>query len=214
MGALVVMNHPYTDYGFLHNRDGVKGGHAPGSDDFDLLEIQSTIDLKDQKNMDKRALDAAMAYWNKGKKIYLSSGSDQHDVTSVLYPGIIRTYAYVDGKVNTKSYMAALKAGNSYITMGPIITPGSDSMFGSTKTVTAGKAITLNAELQAVHGLKSIEVYSEGKPVGKKEFNDTKDAVAYSFEATPEKDTWYNFVVMDGKGRYAVTNPIWVEVKK
>lgn len=68
--------------------------------------------------------------------------------------------------------------------------------------------------MQAVHGLKSIEVYSEGKPVSKEEFNDTTDAVTYTFEAKPEKDTWYNFVVMDGKGRYAVTNPVWVEVKK
>lgn len=214
MGALVVMNHPYTDYGFLHNRDGVKDGYAPGSDDFDLLEIQSTIDLTDPKNMDKRALDAAMDYWNKGKKIYLSSGSDQHDVTSILYPGIIRTYAYVDGKVSPKSYMAALKAGNSYVTMGPVITPAAGSMFGSTRTIKAGETVTLSTELQAVHGLKSIEVYSEGKPVSKKEFSDTKDAVTYTFEAAPPKDTWYNFVVMDGKGRYAVTNPVWVEVKK
>ena len=58
----------------------VKDGYAPGSDDFDLLEIQSTINLTDPKNMDKRALDAAMDYWNKGKKIYLQVGAYQKEV--------------------------------------------------------------------------------------------------------------------------------------
>ncbi len=213
MGALVVMNHPYTDYGFLHNRDSVKGGHHAGSDDFDLIEIQSTIDLNDAKNMDKKALDAAMAYWNKGKKIYLSSGSDQHDVTSGLYPGIIRLYAHVDGELTSKTYMQAMKAGNSYITMGPIITPAANSMFGTTREVKAGEAVDINLELQAVHGLKSVQVYCEGEVVSSKEFGGTKDAVNYKVDMTPKKDTWYNFVVLDEKGRYALTNPIWVSMK-
>ena len=214
MGAVVVVNHPYTDYGFFANREGVKGGKDKGSDDFDCIEIQSTINLTDAKNIDKRALDAAMAYWDKGGKKYLVSGSDQHDVTSGLYPGIIRTYAYVDGELNTKKYLQALKAGNSYVTMGPIITPAAACMFGSTMKVAPGKPVTLSTELQAVNGLKSIEVISEGKVVAKKEFDGTKDAVKYDVTLQPAKDTWYNFIVIDGKGRYAVTNPIWVKVSK
>ncbi|MDL2267525.1 CehA/McbA family metallohydrolase [Desulfovibrio sp. OttesenSCG-928-G15] len=215
MGALVVVNHPYTDYGFFANRDGVKGGFDEGSEDFDFLEIQSTIALTDAKNIDKRALDLAMTYWDKGSKKYLSSGSDQHDVTSGLYPGIIRMYAYIDGELSAKKFMESMKAGSSYLTMGPIITPSTDSMFGSTKKVAPGKALTLSIELQAVNGLKNVQVISEqGKVVAEKEFGDTKDAVQYDVNLTPEKDTWYNFVVLDSKGRYAVTNPIWVTVGK
>ena len=41
--ALVIVHHPYSDYGFLHNQDSVAGGHADGWKDFDLLELQSTI---------------------------------------------------------------------------------------------------------------------------------------------------------------------------
>lgn len=212
MGAVVVVNHPYTDYGFFANREGVRGGKDKGSDDFDLLEIQSTINLTDPKNIDKRALDLAMSYWDKGAAKYLISGSDQHDVTSGLYPGLIRTYAHVEGDLNTKSYLQALKAGNSYVTMGPIITPVAGSQFGSTQKVTAGKPLVLSTDLQAVNGLKSIEVISEGKVVEKKEFNNTTSAVKYTVSLHPTKDTWYNFIVLDGKGRYAVTNPIWVKL--
>ena len=50
--ALVIVHHPYSDYGFLHNQDSVAGGHADGWKDFDLLELQSTIS-SDGKTLDK-----------------------------------------------------------------------------------------------------------------------------------------------------------------
>ncbi|SMD13911.1 CehA/McbA family metallohydrolase [Sporomusa malonica] len=212
MGALVVVNHPYSDYGFFRNRDGVKGGFDKGSEDFDLIELQSTINLKDAKNMDKLALDDAMGYWNKGIKKYLSAGSDQHDVTSGLYPGIIRMYAHMDGNVTTKKYLKALKEGHAYVTMGPIFTPAPNTMFGSTQKVKAGSQYTLNTEIQAVNGLTRIDVYCEGKVIESKEFNDTKDVVKYMLNVKPTKSTWYSFVAVDRKGLYAVTNPIWVNV--
>ncbi|MDU1351011.1 MAG: CehA/McbA family metallohydrolase, partial [Clostridium argentinense] len=212
MGALVVVNHPYTEYGFFYNRDSVKGGYDEGTEDFDLLELQSTIDLTDSNNMDKRALDSAMGYWNKGIKKYLSAGSDQHDVTSGLYPGIIRLYAHIEGENTTEKYLQTIKDGHSYVTMGPIFTPKANTMFGTTQKVKAGKKYTLNTEIQAVNGLNHIDVYSEGKIIASKDFNNTQDAVKYKLDVKPTKNTWYSFVATDGKGHYAVTNPVWVEV--
>lgn len=87
-------------------------------------------------------------------------------------------------------------------------------MFGSTQRVAAGKTLPIAMELQAVNGLKKVTVFSEGKEVASQELNGTKEPVAYALEVTPAKDTWYNVVVQDAKGRYAVTNPIWVEAKK
>jgi len=212
MGALVVVNHPYSDYGFFNNRDGVKGGYDKGSDDFDLLELQSTLNLSDKTNMDKKALDAAMEYWNKGMKKYLSAGSDQHDATSGLYPGIIRLYAHINGATTTEAYLKALKDGQSYVTMGPIFTPTEKTMFGSTQSVKTGEKLALATEIQAVNGLTRIDVYSEGKIIASKEFGNTKDAVSYTLEVSPTKNTWYSFVAVDGKAHYAVTNPVWVNV--
>ncbi|HMM07031.1 MAG TPA: CehA/McbA family metallohydrolase [Clostridiales bacterium] len=125
--AVVIVHHPYSDYGFLNNQASVKGGSDEGWDNFDLLEIQPTVDLTgvDQKltddawskidldhlnqtitaagieNMDAKTFVTAMAFWNQGVKKYFSAGSDQHDATSTtLYPGIIRMYAHLgDGSV-------------------------------------------------------------------------------------------------------------------
>lgn len=213
MGSIVVVNHPYSDYGFFKNRDGVKGGFDKGSEDFDLIELQSTIDLTKADNMDKLALDLAMSYWNKGVKKYLSAGSDQHDVTSALYPGIIRLYAHIDGDVTTNNYLKALTEGHAYVTMGPIFTPGKSTMFGSTQTVKSGEKFKLDLTTQAVHGLNHIDVYQNGKVIQTIECKDTKEAYKLNLELSPKENTWYSFVAVDGKGRYAVSNPVWVNVK-
>lgn len=213
MGAVVVVNHPYTDYGFFKNRDGVKGGHDKGSEDFDLLELQSTMDLTKDDNIDKLALDLAMDYWNKGMKKYLSAGSDQHDVTSGLYPGIIRLYAHVDGELTKDSYLNALLEGNAYVTMGPIFTPAKNTMFGSTQTVKKGQKHKLTTDVQAVNGLKRIDVYNNGKVIYSLDCKNTTDVVKFKYDVNPTENTWYSFVAVDGKDHYAATNPVWVEVK-
>ncbi|WP_246213201.1 CehA/McbA family metallohydrolase [Aminipila butyrica] len=213
MDAVVVVHHPYTDYGFFLNRDGVIGGHDANSDNFDLLELQSTMDLADASNMDARALSAAMnMYWNQGNKKFLSAGSDQHDVTSGLYPGIIRMYAHIEGELTTDSYLAALTSGHAYATMGPLFTPAEDVMFGETYDVAKGAAKTFHANVQAVNNLKRIDVYSMGKVVASFDYN-TTEPVAFTYEMKNDgtKNLWYNFVALDEKGHYAVSNPIWID---
>lgn len=213
MNAVVVVNHPYTDYGFFLNRDGVIGGHDKGTDDFDLIELQSTINLADSKNMDARALaDAMNVYWNKGQKKFLSAGSDQHDVKSGLYPGIIRMYAHINGDVTGDKYLAALTSGHAYATMGPLFTLDDSVMFGETYNVAKGNAYTFKSTVQAVNTLKRIDVYSMGKIVASYDYN-TEEPVQFTYEMKNDgtKNLWYSFVAVDGAGHYAVTNPIWVD---
>ncbi len=213
MDAVVVVNHPYTDYGFFLNRDGVLGGHDKGTEDFDLLELQSTIDLTDTKNMDARALaDAMNVYWNKGEKKFLSAGSDQHDVKSGLYPGIIRMYAHIEGDVTAEKYLAALTSGHAYATMGPLFTLDDSVMFGETYDIQKGKSITFKADVQAVNTLKRIDVYSMGKIVASYSY-DTDESFQFTYELKNDgtKNLWYSFVALDGAGHYAVTNPIWID---
>ncbi|WP_312648399.1 CehA/McbA family metallohydrolase [Aminipila sp.] len=213
MNAVVVVNHPYTDYGFFLNRDGVIGGHDKGTNDFDLIELQSTLDLADAKNMDAKALtDAMNVYWNKGQKKFLSAGSDQHDVKSGLYPGIIRMYAHINGDVNADAYLAALTSGHAYATMGPLFTLDESVMFGETYNVAKEKAFTFKSSVQAVNTLKRIDVYSMGKVVASYNY-DTAEPVDFTYEMKNigTKNLWYSFVAVDGAGHYAVTNPIWID---
>ena len=67
---------------------------------------------------------------------------------------------------------------------------------------------------QAVNGLKEVQVVSEGKPVETKAFDNTPDPVSVQVKVIPEHDTWVNVIAKDGKDHYAVSNPVWVKVKK
>ena len=251
--ALVIVHHPYSDYGFLHNQDSVAGGHADGWKDFDLLELQSTISsdgktlealekltAEDYKNinldklsstianagvsqMDAKALVSAFAFWNAGEKKYLSAGSDQHQATNTaLYPGIIRQYAKVgkDSKeatnADSKAYLAALKDGRSYVTMGPLFFTYDGESFGDTIS-TDKKALKIDA--QAVNGLEKVVLYRNGVKVETKDLKGSTDKgptdkQTLEFMIDSTNDTkWYSYVAIDSTGNYAVSNPIWVNAE-
>lgn len=251
--ALVIVHHPYSDYGFLHNQDSVAGGHADGWKDFDLLELQSTIS-SDGKTLDKleeltagnyenisldklsstiasagisqmdaKALVTAFAFWNAGEKKYLSAGSDQHQATNTaLYPGIIRQYAKVgkDSKeatnADSKAYLAALKDGRSYVTMGPLFFTYDGESFGDTIS-TDKKALKIDA--QAVNGLEKVVLYRNGVKVETKDLKGSTDKgptdkQTLEFMIDSTNDTkWYSYVAIDSTGNYAVSNPIWVNAE-
>lgn len=246
--ALVIVHHPYSDYGFLHNQDSVAGGHADGWKDFDLLELQSTIssdgktlevleDLtaENYKNinldklsstiasagvsqMDAKALVSAFAFWNAGEKKYLSAGSDQHQATNTaLYPGIIRQYAKVgkdskdSTKADSKAYLAALKDGRSYVTMGPLFFTYDGESFGD--TISTGKK-ALKIDAQAVNGLEKVVLYRNGVKVETKDLKGSTDKQTLEFMIDSTNDTkWYSYVAIDSTGNYAVSNPIWVNAE-
>lgn len=246
--ALVIVHHPYSDYGFLHNQDSVAGGHADGWKDFDLLELQSTIssdgktlevleELTAEKykninldklsstianagvsQMDAKALVSAFAFWNAGEKKYLSAGSDQHQATNTaLYPGIIRQYAKVGKdskgatKADSKAYLAALKDGRSYVTMGPLFFTYDGESFGD--TISTGKK-ALKIDAQAVNGLEKVVLYRNGVKVETKDLKGSTDKQTLEFMIDSTNDTkWYSYVAIDSTGNYAVSNPIWVNAE-
>ena len=246
--ALVIVHHPYSDYGFLHNQDSVAGGHADGWKDFDLLELQSTISsdgktlevleeltAENYKNinldklsstiasagvsqMDAKALVSAFAFWNAGGKKYLSAGSDQHQATNTaLYPGIIRQYAKVGKdskgatKADSKAYLAALKDGRSYVTMGPLFFTYDGESFGD--TISTGKK-ALKIDAQAVNGLEKVVLYRNGVKVETKDLKGSTDKQTLEFMVDSTNDTkWYSYVAIDSTGNYAVSNPIWVNAE-
>ena len=251
--ALVIVHHPYSDYGFLHNQDSVAGGHADGWKDFDLLELQSTISsdgktldklekltAEDYENisldklsstiasagvsqMDAKALVSAFAFWNAGEKKYLSAGSDQHQATNTaLYPGIIRQYAKVGKdskeatKADSKAYLAALKDGRSYVTMGPLFFTYDGESFGD--TISTGKK-ALKIDAQAVNGLEKVVLYRNGVKVETKDLKGSTDKgptdkQTLEFMIDSTNDTkWYSYVAIDSTGNYAVSNPIWVNAE-
>lgn len=172
----------------------------------------------DLNNIDVKALITAMAFWNQGDAKYFSAGSDQHDAYSAtLYPGIIRMYALLgDGsnkakECTTENYIEAVNAGHSYVTMGPILLPDENTVFGTERRVNNGDKIAYSMEVEAVNGLASVSIWSNNGIVETKTFENVKGKQKVTFEVTPTKDnTWYSFTANDASGNSAVSNPCWV----
>ena len=215
-GAVVIVHHPYSDYGFLNNQASVNGGFEEGWDEFDLLEIQSTVNEVDMADlassltdkawetidlnnlsatldsvgvtqMDAKAFVTAMAFWNEGIAKYFSAGSDQHDAASAtLYPGIIRMYANLGDDYSVENYLNTLLAGDAYVTMGPIMIPDENTEFGSIQVVQEGEELTFSMDVQAVNGLSSVTLWSMGKEVETFDMDGTTDRKTVVFTVKPD----------------------------
>lgn len=215
-GAVVIVHHPYSDYGFMNNQASVNGGFEEGWDDFDLLEIQSTVNEVDMAElassltdeawetidlnnlsatldsvgvtqMDAKAFVTAMAFWNAGVPKYFSAGSDQHDAASAtLYPGIIRMYANLGDDYSVENYLNTLLAGDAYVTMGPVMIPDENTEFGSIQVVREGDEITFSMDVQAVNGLSSVTLWSMGKEVETIDMEGTADRETVVFTVKPD----------------------------
>ena len=217
LGAMIVVNHPYINYGYFFNRANPLAGEF--ATDFDFLEIQPSVDLSNENNVDKKTLNDAMAYWteaitNGGNIYYLTGSSDTHDVTSQsTYSGVMRTFVNIDKKVTTDNYLSALKAGHSYISGGPLLYP-ENFMFGDTQIVKSGDKVSLNFDTIAVDGLSKVEIYSDSEVVASQNFANVADRQSLSFELTPDHDTWYNVVVYDKDNDVAISDPLWIDVQQ
>jgi hypothetical protein len=202
-GALVVqVNHPFIPYGYFTS---VANGVAPGGFNpaFDLMEINDSAPEDDDK-----VLRAVWDSWNAGHHYFLSAGTDTHDVWNAE-SGRVRTYAHVDGAVSAKAFALSLKQGHGYVTRGPLVFPA--MMFGSRHRVKAGATFGLTFDLDAVDGVKRVDLIGEGKVLAS-QFPDAAPREAHVvFPSNTAHSTWYSLVVEDGRGRRAYTDPIWID---
>ncbi len=200
-GASVVqVNHPFIPYGYFASLD---AGVAPGGFNpaFDLIEINAAVPGDDRK-----VLARIWAFWNSGQHYYLSAGSDTHDVWHEE-SGQVRVYAHPDGPLTAQSFVAALKAGHSYVSYGPLVFPS--VMFGTVLASAPDKAASVGLDLAAAAGLKQLQLVGDGAVQFVRGFPGAPreahvDVVLQSGHA------WYALVIEDQAGHKAYSNPIWV----
>jgi hypothetical protein len=220
-GMLIAINHPYIAYGYFNaaDQDTIPGGYCP---DFDLIEIQSTT-AGAGTSPDERTLARTYTLWNgnltgANKKYYLTGGYDMHDVWSAAYlSGGTRTLVKIpQGKQLTQSnYLAGLKAGRSYVTMGPLVQPLNGLLFGDTVRVKQSQSqVTFSLKVSAAYGLKKVEVVREGTVVRSLTIGDDTKSETVTFSIGNAAKSWYSFIVEDTKGNRAITNPIWTRMVK
>lgn len=203
MGADAIQaNHPFIPYGYLASLEAgvVPGGFAP---DFDLLEMNGEED-------DIRVFERANQLWNQGQRIFLSAGSDVHDVWT-SESGSARVYAHVPGEVSAEGFVASLKDGHAYVTRGPLIEP--EVMFGSDLRVESGEEMPLSFDLTAANGLTKVTLVGPEGEIGSQAFEGSPTTGTAEFTVTGEANEgtdWVALTVEDSQGRMAFTNPIWI----
>lgn len=201
LGATTIqVNHPFIPYGYFASLDAkVAPGGFNGA--FNVVEINASTPGDDVKVLQK-----LWQYWNAGQPYYLSGGTDVHDVWNDV-SGRVRTFAHVEGKLTPASYSAAVKAGHSYVSAGPLIYP--DTVFG---TRLAKRPPTLGFDLQALAGIKKVELIGGGMVVASMTFDDFPCSRRVDFMPT-DNAAWYALIVEDREGHKAYTNPIWIDRK-
>jgi hypothetical protein len=121
----------------------------------------------------------------------------------------VRTFAHPNSPLTPASFAQALKAGNGYVSHGPLIFPS--IMFGTRVEAGPGRPVTLAVDLQSIAGLKGIELISHAAVVESRDLRDRHEESHVQFTLSPDRSTWYSLVVEDVQGQKAFTDPIWVD---
>ncbi|MEX2397431.1 MAG: CehA/McbA family metallohydrolase, partial [Balneolales bacterium] len=200
MGAEVIsVNHPYISYGYFNS---LENGSATGgfNPQFDLVELNyGRIFEKD--------LELMYSFWNKGLAIYLTAGSDTHDIWDENTGGI-RMYVHIPDSPTVGGFVRSIKNGHAYATSGPLIEP--EYMFGSQVRITPGDELELPFKLMSVNNLKSVQLISGGEITDSLDIKKAGKETNISFSVRPEEESWYSIIVEDEEGEKAYSNPIWV----
>lgn len=209
LGAdVVAVNHPYSEYGYFANLD--KGVALGGFDaGFDLIEISPVLQSSGQPFKNTETIARAWQFWNDGRRKYLVAGSDVHDVWN-FRSARARTYAYIEGDLTGEKFIAALQSGHSFASQGPLVFP--EILFGSDVALALGETLDLKFSVQAVTGLKLVQLIERGHEIAARNMAGEGDPVEINFTVNPETDTWYSLVVEDIDGKIAYTNPVWVSI--
>ena len=239
--ALIDIHHPrleHGDIGYFHlaGLDETKGvaKRAGFSFDFDAIEV-----LNGYQDADRRTLGKVISDWvsflDAGKRVTATGNSDTHHLTFNL-GGYPRNYVQVGGdtpldKLDPVAVAAAVKAGHSYFTTGPIVDATIDGHgLGDTVTVKGGH-VTLDLTVRAASWVSTNDIQiigAGGQILSQVPCAPNDHVVRFSGKILLElpKDG-YVIVRVDGDKPeapnvgdtrsfpvypLAITNPIWVDV--
>jgi hypothetical protein len=129
--------------------------------------------------------------------------------------GNARFYAYAGGALTFESYMAALKAGHTFATTGPVLfLTVNGKMPGDSVDVAPGSKVKISAEAYGVSGqvpLRDLEIIGHSKVLARSE---GKDAAHLTVDLVLPVDhgIWIAAKCDAGTGQVAHTTPVYVTV--
>ncbi len=129
--------------------------------------------------------------------------------------GDARFYAYAGGPLTFERYMAALKAGHTFVTTGPILLlTVNGKMPGDSIDLAPGSKVKISAEAFGDSGqvpLRSVEIVGHSKVLAR---SDGKDAahLTVDLELPLDHGIWIAAKCEAGIGQVAHTTPVYVTV--
>jgi hypothetical protein len=137
--------------------------------------------------------------------------------------GYNRVYAKIDGELSAEKMWSAIKTGRSFATSGPMLTMEADGRdMGATITRPSADAapIKVNARVQSIDSLESIEIVHNGHVAASHDLRDEepKPAIDYklSDQLLPKRSGWVAaralYRAPDGLLRQAHTSPIYIAI--
>lgn len=135
--------------------------------------------------------------------------------------GYSRVYARIDGPFNAQRMWAAIKAGKTFATSGPMLSLTVDGKeVGATLSLDSGRArpLRVRAAVQAIETLESLEIIHNGRVVASRDLaGEASDAVLNTNleeTMTPNRSGWIAsralFRAPDGRLRQAHTSPVYL----
>jgi len=144
--------------------------------------------------------------------------------------GYSRTYAKLDGPLTEANYLAAIHAGRTFATSGPMLILTADGLDCGAEirySTATGKPVQIEARLRSIQPIDSLELVANGKviksvslkdrsssPLPRKESRGLEESIELAFE--PRRSGWVAaraiFTAPDGRLRQAHTSPIYISV--
>jgi hypothetical protein len=129
--------------------------------------------------------------------------------------GNARFYAYVGGPLSFDGWFAALKAGRTFVTTGPIVLLTVNGRLpGDTLDVPRGTRVRISAEAlghAAQIPLQSLEILGHGRVLARAAGKDAA-RLTTELELPVEQGLWIAARVQGGTGQVAHTTPVYVTV--
>lgn len=168
--------------------------------------IRHKVDFFEILQFRRLGLEDFYDFLNLGIKLTASAGSDLPWGSSI---GEVRTYAYTAQNFSADAWFAALKAGHTFVTNGPMLLLTADKAIpGDEVKLTGPGKIRIHAKSWAAKEIgapKLLEVVVDGKVI-----RSAPAEIEFPLEIT--KSQWIAARVTSENGGLAHTSPIYVEV--
>lgn len=179
-------------------------------------------DLKDPDELFLRTNALYYRLLNCGIRLGVAGGSAMGVMPAPA--GFNRTYAHVDGQLTPESFWAAVKAGRTFATSGPMLTLAIDGQqMGAEIALQSAEAKPLAVEvrLDALESVRAVELIANGEviksvvPAPPAPGAPVSLATSWPVPA-PKRSTWYAaralYTAPDGRLRQAHTSPVYAIV--